>query len=661
MEFKKIKSPTINSLLLNAENFSKGNFVKNSLEVNYANKTTAATTTEGIGPVINGSETFSHMYLLESDELFGKLARTGLKEIAENLKKDGEKVEFNPCKNIGVKYVCLQAISFNVNGKAQNVIYVNELVQKAWCISVFKSDLNNIDNLRNIIKDANVLMRLCGERTIDAVKKLYKVVYNLLLRKMRSLSTIHLDSNVDYLSFKANNELEITRKTKYSDLNTHDFANGPFVQRNKDNEISMLIFEDFLGAIQNTLVKEYTSFINGPVKQLYNNIGVDATIPEQLGNLYHFALDCKRLFGTLYAEMYKDNIEKTDELNKQRLFMDEDVYLDEVCNLKEEIKEDLAELGNMYVGYMVANNISIEDAGLISYVISNYRIGKDGMFIPTEYTNSFFLKVAPELYSCYLAKVNNKAIAKTELFGKGNLINGSIATMVNGKIDNYQAIDSKYTGTVIIEVVNDKVYATNSINNMLLPDYVRTVCNRKSISVWNKSFIDITKLNNGKWGYTDDDSILIEMVREGAQFIVMPQLTFAINGVPRIEKNILVAKLNGNTIPVCKYSCISNELEENIAGSVFTDVDILETNNNIILLFEADSVITVNRNNHNITRIDKIFGDDIAAEYGVIEETVDSFNDFNDAFATTPSNPAQTTDIDDVTPDAFGDIFDAFQ
>ena len=143
-----------------------------------------------IGTVINASEDLSALCSLPNAK-FKVLMSIFIKAIAKN-----SPYSYNPTE--GKKYTGLLTFEQkvyqdikatkdinNINNKELKeevstklrAVMMDEEIQYWILKDALTCDLNNVSNLRKIAEDINTIYRLLGERTIDAFKKFYSIVY----------------------------------------------------------------------------------------------------------------------------------------------------------------------------------------------------------------------------------------------------------------------------------------------------------------------------------------------------------------------------------------------------------------------------------------------------------------------------------------------------
>ena len=151
-----------------------------------------------IGHVINASENLSALFSLPDKE-FKKLMQVFLKLIADNNNIKITNVS-------GKKYIGLLNFTQNICSKNNTNVELNKFIMdeeiQFWVLdAIFNCDLNNIENLRKIAIDCNVIYRLLGERTIDAFKKFYNITYSFIQENLKAKSTLHFKDDVDYINY----------------------------------------------------------------------------------------------------------------------------------------------------------------------------------------------------------------------------------------------------------------------------------------------------------------------------------------------------------------------------------------------------------------------------------------------------------------------------
>lgn len=656
------------------------NFVGVSKSVAFVNKVTSGEV-KNIGTIINMSETLAHMSLLKDDK-FIPLMKFALLEIAKNNEIN---VNVAQSKSVGKMYSGLQTFKCRVpylNGEVENeFVFIDEHVQVYLLRDMMNCDWNNVSNLRRMNRDLNHIMRCCGERTIDALKKLYKIFEGYFIKTVVALSTQHVDSNIKYFTLKAprdgkpQSKLEIKRHTKYDTSNYIMNEAGDIKDfKGTDGTIEKIVYNDNLGDMQNVLFASIEVFANEDARKKYQDVIMPESILDELEskNLYYAAMDVKRTIVSPYGKIVANNIKASQELDKIRASISEDEYLDKQEELKLNEELELESLSSMYRNFVRINGISIADAGLILLVASSCHVGDGGRFVVSESGNSCFLNVCKEYFLAYVGQGQDTMV---ELLGNTfDLEDGDTITLNCGDVSNSLYTESKYTGKCTVKTIDEVRYATKSVEDVLTEISKKYNNNSDSFSftVYKEHFVDIASLQQGKFKTCNDMKYFNEAIELGCTFKFIPLMSYKLNEVQYVEERMLVAVYpkgvlseKEEQLPILRFGCNSNELQNVYAGVSFdaSSVDITVLDKQVVVSYtELDRInvdkstlvdYTITNQSHKNTCLDG-FGDFSELE-GNVEN--DIFKGI-DAIAGTDEDEEEDDDYGD---DPFGaNAYDIF-
>ena len=601
-----------------------------------------------IGTVINASEDLSALCSLPNAR-FKVLMSIFIKAIAKN-----SPYSYNPTE--GKKYTGLltfeqkvyqdikatkdinninnKELKEEVSTKLRTVIMDEEI--QYWILKdTLTCDLNNVSNLRKIAEDINTIYRLLGERTIDAFKKFYSIVYIFIQEDLRAKSVLHFNDNVDYINYSKlgtkDYEFEITYKNRFANeedingkvLNKEELELGSYLTYEStslyDSDRKFINFyQDAISEVRESISFSLEAFFNEDVPALLKDTNIERAGLNYISKVY-FA-NMRKQFSSRYGLIVSQKIAALNEISiKADMDGDMDSYIAEKDRIISNYNEAIKELADEFRTFVEFSGISNEDAGAIMYAISNFNLDDNNKYVVQN--NQCFLNVAPEYFVSYYAHRFNKTKAYSKLIGDVDNINNYIRNDGTVEVRNSYVVgsdltiqcDCNYSGIATVEYVWDKAYKVKEPYIVVNMDYVlfndidRT---NKPVRVtcYKTGFIDLdtTKSNSRTVTYKENPTrifnILIADPEVTFEFMPIYRYSKVIEGKARVTtlKSVMVAHRNGNTIPVAYFSCSCNELQALYAGLTVSTKNITVKEDNISVVISFDIKDTVRNENVNL-------------------------------------------------------------
>ena len=572
-----------------------------------------------IGHVINASENLSALFSLPDKE-FKKLMQVFLKLIADNNNIKITNVS-------GKKYIGLLNFTQNICSKNNTNVELNKFIMdeeiQFWVLdAIFNCDLNNIENLRKIAIDCNVIYRLLGERTIDAFKKFYNITYSFIQENLKAKSTLHFKDDVDYINYDKlgtqGYDFIVEYKDKNADLpdinnnilNYSELELGKYCKYDvtsildSDNKYCYF-YQDAISEIRESIRYSFHEFINKDIPDLYNNANIDKAGLNKINKNY-FAI-MRKLYVNPYSIAQINKIESLKKITeKLELDGNTDAYIEAKDNIINSSNETINELSNEFRTFVKLSGIAPEEAGALMYAISNYRLNNVDKYEPK--SNQCFLNVAPEYFVSYYAHRFNKTKAYSKLYGNisklDNYITNGTVEVRNGYIvgsDLSISCDCNYNGIAHVEYIWNKDYTVKEpyiyvdINNLLFNDIDMTD-NKIKVIVYKTSFIDLetTKVSANTVYFKNNVTSIFDILIQDADVIFefLPTYKYTKKLENKIKtvtmQSVMVAHKGNNTIPVANFACGSNELQAIYAGLKINAKDIKISEDSISINISFD-------------------------------------------------------------------------
>lgn len=498
-----------------------------------------------VGAITVFVDTLSQLLMIEDDNQFLSI----MHEILDNSEVIQKAIGGVKAMTGKGRYIPLAKYSGALHGEEFDLVVVSAAIENSMFEQLKYIDINDARNLRALVRDLNDCGRMYQELTLDAAKKLYKVITSFYQEFVRAESTIHLDhtpvnfrqiiesTNINgdianpFSVFRIGNE-DIDMEIEVGNYNTKITAQGQV----------KTIFKDHLAEIQNSNIAAIEKVVNVTGVKGYKQTKLsEQTIKDLdiLGNNKDLAKDLVELIVTPYHHAIKVKTDRLDKLNYRKLSknakrnlrhtiikeIDEDYRLtpqaknkkleialkefDEIISLsdfeaaaratsyEEKFKETVDELSNLARFY--TKDLSIVQAGRALFTASHIKVnGADNSVTMREVPSKAYLNIAPELAFAYItATQGDMKVCGYPLCGKTELVNEEdVLEFSCGVCTNVEGVyvNSAYTGTLKVQTVNDVISAVVDIAELLEANRIQPVTpKRLYVKLLNSKTYDVNR------------------------------------------------------------------------------------------------------------------------------------------------------------------------
>lgn len=498
-----------------------------------------------VGAITVFVDTLSQLLMIENDNQFLSI----MHEILDNSEVIQKAIGGVKAMTGKGRYIPLAKYSGALHGEEFDLVVVSAAIENSMFEQLKYIDINDARNLRALVRDLNDCGRMYQELTLDAAKKLYKVITSFYQEFVRAESTIHLDhtpvnfrqiiesTNINgdianpFSVFRIGNE-DIDMEIEVGNYNTKITAQGQV----------KTIFKDHLAEIQNSNIAAIEKVVNVTGVKGYKQTKLsEQTIKDLdiLGNNKDLAKDLVELIVTPYHHAIKVKTDRLDKLNYRKLSknakrnlrhtiikeIDEDYRLtpqaknkkleialkefDEIISLsdfeaaaratsyEEKFKETVDELSNLARFY--TKDLSIVQAGRALFTASHIKVnGADNSVTMREVPSKAYLNIAPELAFAYItATQGDMKVCGYPLCGKTELVNEEdVLEFSCGVCTNVEGVyvNSAYTGTLKVQTVNDVISAVVDIAELLEANRIQPVTpKRLYVKLLNSKTYDVNR------------------------------------------------------------------------------------------------------------------------------------------------------------------------
>lgn len=381
---------------------------------------------KGIGPIsnLNTTETAILLSLLHYKAREDKAEIQRLMTFAKAMLVEAAQVK-EPGKEV---YEPMPVSKFEEDGLAITSIPVSEAYEKLLIEKIRRANLNSLRNVLCILTDINSLRRRHQEITIDSSKTGIFLKIDLWVNKTKAKvlvpPTYDLDSENATVKFRRD-----------------------FVSKNTR------VVVDVFSKIQDTLMKEIEEYATAYWTPLYEEAGF---------SIQDFAS---------FAEMTQTHREEFSALvMAKKVYTNANaVIMREIARAKDDdVKEALGDkLSTTWdiltkIVYSATAEMDADRASKLLMAVNTFNL------TTKKFVNSrqrFAMKVAPAMYAEYIVKNSEDAYPMEAERFYGEVVdgvNGTVLDLVNGEYSGtfgYGRIRSDYTGEVVVQEINGKLFA----------------------------------------------------------------------------------------------------------------------------------------------------------------------------------------------------------